>query len=272
MAFRYHSKKIGEFSTHVYMIGFDTQQKNTHWDKPNGFNVIHYVLSGEGYLNGRLVKAGQGFYLPAQAPRMYYPNPQNPWTYMWLSFDDIHVDELLQSINLKNETHIFEIPNFEELKIYVQQLDDQYPYSKEEDHSWCYISQNLIKSYFYKVLSLHETTTLPITNIIPSHLLKAERFIQENYDKNIKISDVADYLNIDSRYLYKLFAKYFNVSPKKYLTDVIISHSMELLANPNFTITQVAAKCGYDNPLQFSSFFKKNTGLSPSEYRRKKFG
>lgn len=185
-----------------------------------------------------------------------------------MAFDGSYIENILSSIGMPNETCIFDIPSFSEFEAFVRQLDNQYPIQESEIQK-IYISQNLAKSYFYKVLSLHEQGYVPITNVVSSHALKAEKYILENYDKNIKISDVAHQLNINSKYLYDLFNTYFNTSPKQYLNSVRITQAVELLTNSNLPIAQIAVKCGYSDYMQFSRFFKKNVGVSPSDFRKK---
>ena len=268
MSFRYNSHPDDNPTVYVRLLGYDTDPKTTCWNTPNGFYVIHYVLSGKGFLNGEPIKKGQGFYLPKDAERLYYSNPADNWSYFWMAFDGSCIENILSSIGIPNETCVFDIPSFQAFEVFVRQLDNQYP-MQESEIKKIYISQNLAKSYFYKVLSFHEQSYVPITNVVSSHVLKAEKYMLENYDKNIKISDVARKLNINSKYLYDLFNTYFNTSPKQYLNSVRVAQAMELLSNTNLPVTQIAAKCGYSDYMQFSRFFKKNAGMSPSDFRKK---
>ena len=58
------------------------------------------------------------------------------------------------------------------------------------------------------------------------------------------------------------------VPPLKYLTSIRIARAKELLTGTDIPISEIGELVGYDNPLYFSKIFKKNTGLSPREYRR----
>lgn len=268
MAFRYNSLPDNSPTVYVRLLGYDTDPKTTCWNAPNGFYVIHYVLSGKGFLNGKPVRKGQGFYLPKDSERVYYSDPDDNWSYFWMAFDGSYIDNILSTIGIPNESSIFDMPSFPEFETFIRQLDNQYPIQESEVQK-IYISQNLAKSYFYKVLSLHEQDYVPITNIVSSHALMAEKYILENYDKNIQISDIAHKLNINSKYLYELFSTYFNTSPKQYLNSVRITQAVELVTNSNLSIAQIAVKCGYSDYMQFSRFFKKNVGLSPTAFRKK---
>jgi YesN/AraC family two-component response regulator len=61
------------------------------------------------------------------------------------------------------------------------------------------------------------------------HMKKALNYIHNNYSYDIKISGIADYLNIDRTYLYKLFMTYVKASPLQYLISYRVRVSKKLL-------------------------------------------
>jgi two-component system response regulator YesN len=52
-----------------------------------------------------------------------------------------------------------------------------------------------------------------------------------------------------------------------YLTSYRLSQAKRLLANPDMPVTDVAAAVGFDDPSYFTRVFRREEGLSPSEYR-----
>ena len=54
----------------------------------------------------------------------------------------------------------------------------------------------------------------------------------------------------------------------QYLTSVRIRRARELLETTDYTVSEIGALVGYDNPLYFSRIFKKQTGVSPAGYRK----
>lgn len=95
------------------------------------------------------------------------------------------------------------------------------------------------------------------------------KFISENYDQNISINDVAKHCNYSADYIRHLFKKHTGKTYVNYLTDLRISQARLLLTSTDNNILQIAALVGFDNPDYFTNVFKKKTGLSPREYRRK---
>ena len=100
------------------------------------------------------------------------------------------------------------------------------------------------------------------------YVRRAVEFVQNNYPRKIKISDVADYVGITRSYLYTIFMKSFGVSPQEYLSNYRITRASELLTITDLTVEMVAASCGYDDPLVFSKAFKKIKGLPPTKFRK----
>lgn len=62
--------------------------------------------------------------------------------------------------------------------------------------------------------------------------------------------------------------KIVHATPMQYILSKRIYNAVVLLHDTQYNITEIAAIVGYDNPLYFSRIFKKQKGLSPSEYRK----
>ena len=60
-------------------------------------------------------------------------------------------------------------------------------------------------------------------------------------------------------------------SPMQYILSIRINNAISLLETTDYNITEIATIIGYDNPLYFSRIFKKQTGLSPSDFRKKQY-
>lgn len=56
--------------------------------------------------------------------------------------------------------------------------------------------------------------------------------------------------------------------PAQYILSLRISNAQSLLENTSYNVTEISNIVGYENPLYFSRVFKKQCGMSPSEFRR----
>ena len=69
------------------------------------------------------------------------------------------------------------------------------------------------------------------------------------------------------QYAYR-FKQYVGLSPARYIQSLRIVNAQRLLERTKYSIGEVSEIVGYDNPLYFSRVFKKETGLSPAQYRK----
>ena len=79
---------------------------------------------------------------------------------------------------------------------------------------------------------------------------------------------MAETLNVSENCLYKIFIKQTGKSPANFIKDLRIDLAKSSLANPNLSVKVIAAHLGYQSVSHFSSAFKKETGKSPSAYRK----
>lgn len=96
---------------------------------------------------------------------------------------------------------------------------------------------------------------------------KAMVFIENNYSKQISLTDIADAVNLNSSYLSRLFKKETSLSVTEYLTQFRLEKAKELLKNSSLRLRDIAENVGFNDISYFSNTFKKYTGMSPTEYR-----
>jgi two-component system response regulator YesN len=98
---------------------------------------------------------------------------------------------------------------------------------------------------------------------------KAKDYIDEHYHHPLTLEEVAEYVGISPYYFSKLFKDRFGMTFIDYVTDVRIARAKKEMADPNKSLKEICFLVGYNDPNYFSRVFKKHTGMSPSEYRKK---
>ncbi|MBM7604384.1 two-component system response regulator YesN [Metabacillus crassostreae] len=104
---------------------------------------------------------------------------------------------------------------------------------------------------------------------VESLLLQAKEYINTNYHKQIMLEEVAENIGLSSYYLSKLFKEKFQVTFIDYLTNTRLQRAKNSLLDGKTPLKEIAMDIGYKDPNYFSRVFKKETGLSPREYRNK---
>ena len=99
--------------------------------------------------------------------------------------------------------------------------------------------------------------------------ITAKRFMDNNYQHGINMEDVAKFIRISEKYLYRKFKECFHISPQQYLLSVRIERAKILLENTDFKIKEISASVGYKSQLTFTNAFKNKMGVCPEKYRNK---
>lgn len=134
-------------------------------------------------------------------------------------------------------------------------VPDMFTVSLVELHD---IIQTLLRELHAYVDSHHQQ--LDITNII--------NYIEENYNTDLYLDGIAEIFQTSPKYLSKLIKTKLGVNFTDYLNEFRIKQAMQFLREGDIKITDLYKKVGFNNRNSFSNFFKKYTGMSPSEYKK----
>ncbi len=96
----------------------------------------------------------------------------------------------------------------------------------------------------------------------------ALRYINDNYKSNITLEDIATACYVNKFYLSHIFTKFKGMSVGRYVLGLRMDEAKRLLETTNLSINKVSEKCGFNDANYFSRAFKKETGLSPLQYRK----
>ncbi|MEA4988810.1 MAG: helix-turn-helix domain-containing protein [Anaerovorax sp.] len=100
-------------------------------------------------------------------------------------------------------------------------------------------------------------------------ITKVLNYIDRNIKFGITLEEAADYVNMSSCYFSKLFKKVTKSNFISYITNNKIELAKEMLRYTDMPIINIAYELSYNETNYFSKVFKKNVGLTPSEYREK---
>ena len=97
-------------------------------------------------------------------------------------------------------------------------------------------------------------------------------YIQHNYQENLKLETIAPLFGYNSSYLGKIFSRKMGVNFNSYVDQVRVEQSKKMLEDEGLKVYEIAERIGYKNVDYFHKKFKKYTGTSPAEYRKRLFG
>lgn len=257
----------------IFECGYeDVQPREPYQYEPIDYYLIHYILEGEGlfFINDEVhhLKAREGFLIPPNTKNNYYPLVGNPWSYRWIGFNGSLCKKHFQKCGLLTdsatgmENFTFKCENKNKMdklfaNVYYYSSNHKYLAALGESY---HILDLLIDKY---------------QEDLRQHMSDSERYVQHAikyinssyFISDLTIEQVAQVVRIQRSYLFRLFKKYLNISPKTYLIQARLNKSTELLRKSSNTIEEIAYLVGFSNPHHFSRQFSKYKGLSPSKYR-----
>ncbi|SFN40858.1 transcriptional regulator, AraC family [Chryseobacterium oleae] len=121
-----------------------------------------------------------------------------------------------------------------------------------------YAERSLIKSNNYKN---------KLSGKDSSYTMAFKKLVRQNFTEYKTVKDYADKLHISDRKLQKAIEATLGKSPKSYITDHIILESKRLLTHEDLSIKEISFALGFDEPTNFTKFFKKQTEASPSDFK-----
>ena len=98
---------------------------------------------------------------------------------------------------------------------------------------------------------------------------KAARFIRRNLKKEISVQGLAEEMHVSTRTLIRKFIQQTGAPPLAFIQKLRIETGKELLENSDLPLEEIIFQIGYQDSSSFRRLFKRQTGLSPREYRRK---
>lgn len=105
------------------------------------------------------------------------------------------------------------------------------------------------------------------TNDSNPYVIKAQKFIEENYKKDLSLESVADQIGISPFYLSRLLKQELGQTFIGYLTQVRMQEAIKLASITRLSIKEIAERTGYSNSTYFCRVFKKFTGQTIGGYR-----
>lgn len=104
---------------------------------------------------------------------------------------------------------------------------------------------------------------------VNDYLEKAKKYILDNSHLFLNCEEVASYCHISAKQLKRIFEKFENMSLHTYIHNVKLKDAQNLIENTDMSFSKISSVLGFNTDNYFNSFFKKGSGMSPGQYRRR---
>jgi LacI family transcriptional regulator len=127
------------------------------------------------------------------------------------------------------------------------------------------VKSNFILTRPVRVVSRPSTDLIAIHD---PHIVKAIRFIREKNNRIIQVHDVVTAAGVSRRILQDRFKQLLGRSVLAEIHQTRTQYICRMLADTDLSMAAIATAIGYDTDSHLSRFFVRNTGMTPTEYRR----
>lgn len=221
---------------------------------------VEYVLSGRGHIerNGSIltVNAGDAYILTAGTYHHYYSDKVDPWTKIWFNVSGSLVQHLLSDYGLDGVTLI---PRFHNETPLTRILD---AFTADPVHSADKLAV-LLHQYIQELADF-------LANKVPINptALAIRNYIDMHLTESLSLDHLADTVSLSRSRLIHLFQEVYHVAPYQYYLSQKCKLAQSMLSRTTLPVSAISTQLGFLDPHHFSSFFKKQCGLSPASYRK----
>lgn len=152
-------------------------------------------------------------------------------------------------------------------RVYYELFDKMLTYHKESSPTGTALTQIVLSQILYEMyrdaLNMNQTA-----NSRDPRLNKAYHHIQNQYDRKLSLSALADMAGLSRNHFLRCFKDAYGTSPKQLQIQLRIDHASRYLLETDMSILDISTKLGYEDQFSFSRQFREVTGVSPSRFRK----
>jgi AraC-like DNA-binding protein len=281
------NNKLVDTKVHIRWIN-EWQRPPDFFKKPIDYpyTLCWLVLSGAKTIviddRSFLVKAGDFILLPPHTPVIVAASP-NDEVFHYLAlvgemklgiFDMVSLYEFpivhrFESSSIEKLIHIWR-ELIEQVKNLAETTPDDLNSPVSLDKALHYFQMNmLLHAWILEWLHIY-TPLLPKEKVFEdARVHKVCLFIKKNFKRKLKLRTLSRHAYLSESHLRTLFHKYLGLTPMEYLLKVRITHAREFLVTTTASMAEIAQMVGFSDQSQLGKAFKKETCLTPQQYRKK---
>src|SRR5574344_1642300 len=227
-----------------------------------------YITQGQGTFSNKNEKptdihSGMILFLQPGIWHTYSPLSKTGWKEYFIGFNGDIADKLVKNSFFEKGNHVIDIGlNEEVVTLYTKAIE----VAKADKTA---VQQQLAGIAFHLIGLLLSITKNKIyeSDNWGQKIERSKIWMQENIASEIDLEKLASELNTSYSWFRKIFKDYTGYAPAKYYQELKLRKAKEWLAETNSSIKEIAYNLGFANSEHFFTVFKKNTGLTPTEFR-----
>jgi AraC-like DNA-binding protein len=128
--------------------------------------------------------------------------------------------------------------------------------------------RNLLKNFLIQIERNKRERTDIVCNDSLDLFMKFRKLLEQNVNYKLRVSDLCEQLGISPKQLNASLKLYNNTTAKQYIEDRILLEIKRLLVYSKLSIKEIAYEIGFDDPTNFTKYFKVRMKILPTDYRK----
>lgn len=230
--------------------------------------LVVLVLSGSGTLmyDEELfeLKAGSCFFIDCMVPYYHQSSVSDPWELMWVHFNGATSKEYYRCFSAVSEPAWMPYA-FQELKDKLESLLDVNTHTDLKAE----ISSSRLIVDILSILLQDVTDIREDQSPARQKMLEVRGYLDEHYTEKFSLDEISEYFFISKYHLSREFKNHFGITLNHYVIAKRITMVKKLLRFSDFSLEEIAAKCGFYDTSYLNKQFRKSEGISASDFRKK---
>lgn len=234
---------------------------------------IVYITKGEGTFQSKSIAEtqlhpGHIFMLFPEEWHVYKPKYGTGWHAYWVGFKGYYADALITSGFFSKKSPVIPAGLNEKLVSLFCEIMD---YSKSELPAYQQRLAGAVTYIISQVYAINQNRTLK-DDASAKIINSAKILMRENIYAKPDPEKIAESLNISYSLFRRIFKQHTGLAPAQYQQQLRIQKAKELLTDPSKAIKEISFILDFESDYYFSTYFKRITGYTPSEYRKMTIG
>lgn len=242
-----------------------------YYTKREGFRsiLLLYTVSGNGCARYRdreyELKAGQVLLMDCYDYQEYNTKSDCKWEIKWLHFFGSTSQEYFNIIYDKSGAviDIRDSSSVQSILDEILMMADKSDFLPEAR-----VSMFILQLITELLLEGGDSSVSYNTRVLNEHVKLALEFVEENYNNNISLSDMASHSCCSEYHFSRLFKKITGYSPYEYIVKYRVNIAKNLLKNTDKSVEDITEYVGFGSPSNFIRTFRELEGMTPLKYRK----